>query len=297
MSGKITKLRGTLEYERELNMRIVGLAESPEENTSEVVLEFFKDVLRVGNPRIEKASRVGRNETGTRSILGGTDLWASADLVLLVETWDQRDSIVELPGFDRVTSVWNQRKAGRGRGYGGIGVWARKNLPFQLEVVKEIIRLREIGSVWAVSDFNSRIGTAQESSSSDGAIWRTDENLKDWSWVSAESNRFSGYFLQFLAVSGLTVLNGLQRYSDTHRFTFRSALGQSCIDFLLASPDARIVSFLLVCSLSNLNPTTVPFCFKFLALVVRRLNGKRLFGTVILALLTGLVTLLYWRHV
>ncbi|KAL3696407.1 hypothetical protein R1sor_010483 [Riccia sorocarpa] len=46
-------------------------------------------------------------------------------------------------------------------------------------------------------------------------------------------------FEQFLHTGGLTVLNGTHKFKHTYRFTFRSHLGNSVVDFLLASPDMR----------------------------------------------------------
>ncbi|KAL3683257.1 hypothetical protein R1sor_001279 [Riccia sorocarpa] len=197
------------------------------------------------------------------------------------------DSDTDLPGFDRVASVWNKKRFSRGRGYGGIGVWVRTEHSCQVDVVhidtlkqfltlhfngqresfllvsyfapadspiydldtgdpflplaQEVLRLQGLGPVWLVGDFNSRIGSSQGEVKDGFSIWREDSNTDCWPRVSVdhESNRFSAYFLQFLDVSEMTILNGTLHFPDTHQFTFQSGVGKSALDFLLASVNAR----------------------------------------------------------
>ncbi|KAL3677273.1 hypothetical protein R1sor_027221 [Riccia sorocarpa] len=59
----------TARHARRMNIRVVGLEEVGEEDTTNIVLNFFWDTLRVHTPRVEQAIRVGRSDKGPRAIL------------------------------------------------------------------------------------------------------------------------------------------------------------------------------------------------------------------------------------
>ncbi|KAL3677251.1 hypothetical protein R1sor_027199 [Riccia sorocarpa] len=59
----------TARQRKALNLRIAGLVEATEEDTKEAVTVFFRDHLKVINPGVESAMRVGRNENGPRTVL------------------------------------------------------------------------------------------------------------------------------------------------------------------------------------------------------------------------------------
>ncbi|KAL3677271.1 hypothetical protein R1sor_027219 [Riccia sorocarpa] len=71
------------------------------------------------------------------------------------ETWEcSEENLVDLPGFVRKASVWNSKRYVKGRGYGGLVVWAREGLMMEVEVAhldprKQFvsIRLNERGSI------------------------------------------------------------------------------------------------------------------------------------------------------
>ncbi|KAL3677233.1 hypothetical protein R1sor_027181 [Riccia sorocarpa] len=64
-----------------------------------------------------------------------TDLWTSADVIILTETWEYREtSGITIPEFSRVAAVWNKKRFCRGRGFGGIAIYIRQNLGLDFEV-------------------------------------------------------------------------------------------------------------------------------------------------------------------
>ncbi|KAL3693702.1 hypothetical protein R1sor_007353 [Riccia sorocarpa] len=54
---------------RSLNLRIVGIPESEDEDTKLATLEFFRDTLRVVRPEVVSATRVGKVDVGSRTVL------------------------------------------------------------------------------------------------------------------------------------------------------------------------------------------------------------------------------------
>ncbi|KAL3681106.1 hypothetical protein R1sor_024062 [Riccia sorocarpa] len=397
--------------ERCRNIRIVGLSETEGEDSRELILKFFKDDLRVAEPEVEFVSRVGRSDKGDRPILvrfsslegrgrvmgnrgllkgfwnvrglseevimGGKNLWKEVDIVALAETWEfNGEACVEIPGFERVVTVWNQKRFQRGRGFGGLAVWCRSQLGIkvtveyadpkiqficlqlidgrrgsdlweandlvamvetwctndvQLEIpafsmvtsvwnkkvknrgrgyggiavwvrgglgikttveavdthkqfvcvrvenadqrlgtsflvftyfappgaaiygrlgssdrpfsslMKLLFNLHCKGPVWLLGDFNSRTNDAQGVAlgTLGGPEWRLCED--SWTRCSEDSghNGHTEYFMQFVSASELTIVNGVRKFSDTNSFTCRTHNGESTVDYLLASKEAR----------------------------------------------------------
>ncbi|KAL3677240.1 hypothetical protein R1sor_027188 [Riccia sorocarpa] len=79
---------------RKLNLRVVGLEEVDEENTKDVVLNFFRDTLRVHTPGVEQAFRVGRNEKGPRAVL------------VKFSTLEQRNSVLNNRSMLKGMKIW-----------------------------------------------------------------------------------------------------------------------------------------------------------------------------------------------
>ncbi|KAL3677231.1 hypothetical protein R1sor_027179 [Riccia sorocarpa] len=119
---------------KEVNLRVVGLTESADEDTQKAVTKFFKESLRVVSPWVEQAMRVGRESSGSRTILGGYELWQDADIVALAETWEYKEREREMPGFTQLTLMWNPKRFERGRGFEGIAVWVKTDLAVKCEV-------------------------------------------------------------------------------------------------------------------------------------------------------------------
>ncbi|KAL3677275.1 hypothetical protein R1sor_027223 [Riccia sorocarpa] len=68
----------------------------------------------------------------------GHSLWDNADVIILTETWEYRGAEgLEIPGFSRVITVWNEKKGGKGRGYGGIALWTRDGLGLRIKIEAE----------------------------------------------------------------------------------------------------------------------------------------------------------------
>ncbi|KAL3687819.1 hypothetical protein R1sor_014128 [Riccia sorocarpa] len=146
---------------RRLNLRLAGLDEVAGEDTQSMVKEFLQDVLKVATPRITYAARVGRSDRGTRTIL--LKFASVEDRAVVLgnqgmlkgQTWEcSEENLVDLPGFVRKASVWNSKRYVKGRGYGGLVVWAREGLMMEVEVAhldprKQFvsIRLNERGSI------------------------------------------------------------------------------------------------------------------------------------------------------
>ncbi|KAL3677295.1 hypothetical protein R1sor_027243 [Riccia sorocarpa] len=60
---------------------------------------------------------------------GGVDIWRTSDIVAFAETWDCREETnLSIPDFTRMTVLWNEKRSGRGRGFGGLAVWCRNSL-------------------------------------------------------------------------------------------------------------------------------------------------------------------------
>ncbi|KAL3687809.1 hypothetical protein R1sor_014118 [Riccia sorocarpa] len=161
----------------------------------------------------------------------------------VVETWEWRNTVVELPGFSEVAVVWNPRRVERGRGFGGIRVWVKQGNSTHVEVelideahqfvvlrlhgkkpsflivsyfaphgspvyenadtdpfmclTSTVVKYQELGLVWLVSDFNSRVSNGQNTGlGDDGAGWRTEVLEATWPRESEdrEHNRFAEMF-------------------------------------------------------------------------------------------------------
>ncbi|KAL3677229.1 hypothetical protein R1sor_027177 [Riccia sorocarpa] len=77
-------------------------------------------------------------------------------------------------------------------------------------LTREVTRYKEVGPVFLVGDFNSRISAAQgEVLQDNGAGWSDDTVPAQWTRTSedVETNRFADAFLRFVSVAGLTILN------------------------------------------------------------------------------------------
>ncbi|KAL3677242.1 hypothetical protein R1sor_027190 [Riccia sorocarpa] len=116
---------------RSRNLRITGLPENEGEDAVTMAATLFKDVFILLSLSMHRELVVYWNVGGLTDavIEGNKTLWAQTDLLMLAETWeDSAESKVDIPGFWRLTSVWNQKKFARGRGFGGIGIWLRRNM-------------------------------------------------------------------------------------------------------------------------------------------------------------------------
>ncbi|KAL3687822.1 hypothetical protein R1sor_014131 [Riccia sorocarpa] len=72
------------------------------------------------------------------------DLWTSADVIILTETWEYCEtSGITIPEFSRVAAVWNMKRFCRGRGFGGIAIYIRQNLGLDFEGIP----VEEVGEV------------------------------------------------------------------------------------------------------------------------------------------------------
>ncbi|KAL3683080.1 hypothetical protein R1sor_001102 [Riccia sorocarpa] len=265
---------------RSLNLRINGLEESEDEDTSVVL---FWNTRGLTEELIE-------SERG---------LWEKMDIVAFVETWESSDERrLELDGLVRIVTLWNQKRFSLGRGFGGIVIWIRDDLKIEMEsefldplkqfacirlthkkvtaflvvgylapsgasvytsadldpfvsITKLISQLRDEGPVWVMGDFNSRIRTAQSDvlPNEGEVVWRSDGMETDWGRTSDDDGRnaFTEHFLKFINTCELTVLNGTQRFPATHAFTCFTPTDSSVVDLCLASNDARtrVSSFIL----------------------------------------------------
>ncbi|KAL3693697.1 hypothetical protein R1sor_007348 [Riccia sorocarpa] len=110
-------------------------------------------------------------------------------------------------------------------------------------LTEAVIAVHELGPVWVVGDFNSRVGDAQslELNEEGVAAWRNSD--ADESWCrSAEDEGWNGmseFFMQFAAAGGLTIINGTAPFPDTWSVTCRTHNASSTVDFLLACKSAR----------------------------------------------------------
>ncbi|KAL3683256.1 hypothetical protein R1sor_001278 [Riccia sorocarpa] len=143
-------------HSRSLNLRLSGLEEEDGEEVRTKVADFFKDTLKVANPEVVQAFRVG--------------------------------------------------KTGQG-------------------------------------DFNSRIANTQTKElMADGAVpWSRGTEDEDWERLSVDlgTNQMMDWFIQFLSISGLTVLNGTSRFPNTKDYTYIGPQGSSVVDYLISSKRAR----------------------------------------------------------
>ncbi|KAL3677234.1 hypothetical protein R1sor_027182 [Riccia sorocarpa] len=110
-------------------------------------------------------------------------------------------------------------------------------------LTEAVIAVHELGPVWVVGDFNSRVGDAQSLELNEEGVvaWRNSD--ADESWCrSAEDEGWNGmseFFMQFAAAGGLTIINGTAPFPDTRSVTCRTHNGSSTVDFLLACKSAR----------------------------------------------------------
>ncbi|KAL3686391.1 hypothetical protein R1sor_008965 [Riccia sorocarpa] len=145
---------------RRLNLRVVGMTEESEEDTRAIVTTLFKDTLRVLEPGVVTAYRIGKREGQPRTILvkfdtvastgivfwnvrglsdatkeGNNTLWQDVDIIALTETWSRQEELgVTFTGFTCLASVWNQKRGSRGRGFGGVAVWVKDGLEADIQV-------------------------------------------------------------------------------------------------------------------------------------------------------------------
>ncbi|KAL3681099.1 hypothetical protein R1sor_024055 [Riccia sorocarpa] len=211
---------------RSLNLRIVGLPETPDENTRALVLDLFQDTLGVSDVGVDHVSRIGRSETNRTVLKGGSDTWESVDIIALVETWEwQGQNGLDISGFSRVQTIFNSKWHSQGRGFGGIIIWARDGIGVNIQVELTdpdnqfiCLRLSDEDPSFFIIAYFAPVGAP------DGE-----------------------YFLHFASVCGLSVLNGTHQFPDTHGFTFTTPGGSSVIDYMLVSDTAwgRVSSFRL----------------------------------------------------
>ncbi|KAL3677226.1 hypothetical protein R1sor_027174 [Riccia sorocarpa] len=67
-------------------------------------------------------------------IQGCSDLWRETDMICLTETWEEAKTVLDIPNFRCVKSVWNARKGRKGRGHGGIAIWICEGLNIETYV-------------------------------------------------------------------------------------------------------------------------------------------------------------------
>ncbi|KAL3693710.1 hypothetical protein R1sor_007361 [Riccia sorocarpa] len=190
---------------------------------------------------------------GQAVIFGGSKLWEHVDILALVETWESLDNMGKvIPGFERVETVGNLRKTLRGRGFGGIGIWARSGL--DISTVPEFI------------DPNKhRIGSSQPAARDEGPHEERSNrsSVAVWNRVSEDNTRnsFADPFLRFICAGGLTILNGSARFPNTGTFTCKTANGASVVDFLMACTEGRERVSDLSCGAFQPESDHTPICF------------------------------------
>ncbi|KAL3687811.1 hypothetical protein R1sor_014120 [Riccia sorocarpa] len=110
-------------------------------------------------------------------------------------------------------------------------------------LTEAVIAVHELGPVWVVGDFNSRVGDAQslELNEEGVAVWRNFNADESWCRSAEDKGRngMSEFFMQFAAAGGLTIINGTSPFPDTQSATCRTHNGSSTMDFLLACKSAR----------------------------------------------------------
>lgn len=77
------------------------------------------------------------NVTGlsTNVALGGTQIYKEADIILFTETWEYTGNALPLlAGFECIGSIFNERRFNRGRGFGGVAIYARNHLQGLVEI-------------------------------------------------------------------------------------------------------------------------------------------------------------------
>ncbi|KAL3686525.1 hypothetical protein R1sor_009099 [Riccia sorocarpa] len=120
-------------------------------------------------------------------------------------------------------------------------IQGREN-PF-LMLTSKLLKLKEEGTIWLTGDFNARIGNFQgkEWGVVGDPVWRPSQEGEHWDRVldDLERNERTNEFIQFITVSGLTVLNGVARFAGTQTVTCVTANGSSVVDFLLATENAK----------------------------------------------------------
>ncbi|KAL3696385.1 hypothetical protein R1sor_010461 [Riccia sorocarpa] len=116
-------------------------------------LEDMEDTLRVANPGVERAMRVALqvlcwNVRGfTAAVIEGAhDVWASMDIVAVIESWEtQKGARLEIPGFQRVVTLWNEKKMRKGRGFGGIAVFSKEGNTLDIRIECEDSKKQFVG--------------------------------------------------------------------------------------------------------------------------------------------------------
>ncbi|KAL3694079.1 hypothetical protein R1sor_007730 [Riccia sorocarpa] len=320
------------EYEKEqgarvrkaLNIRVAGLPKSTDEVTQDLVLDsFFRKDLRVLEPQIVSAVRVGRNDKGPQTILvhfasaecrtvvlsnrgalkgrkirldsdltpglseavikGAEEVWAGSDVIALTET-DGLQLKIEVENIN----TWKQFVGLRiddGVHWfflivvyfapSGATVYLDLDNTYTFSSLTQLVmRLRSKGALCVAGDFNARLGSFQINAlSTVGDCGIHDEEDPGWERLSMDDGRngLSSSFMHFVYVCGLSILNGVRRYSGTQEFT---CFTPSLIDYVLASKDARerVQSFSL--GQLSLESDHHPLLFTLSGLQIRRQKIK-----------------------
>ncbi|KAL3701880.1 hypothetical protein R1sor_019902 [Riccia sorocarpa] len=110
-------------------------------------------------------------------------------------------------------------------------------------LTEAVIAVHELGPVWVLGNFNSRVGDAQslEVNEEGVAVWRNSDADESWCRSAKDEGRndMSEFFMQFAAAGDLTIVNGTAPFPDTRSITCRTHNGSSTMDFLLACKSAR----------------------------------------------------------
>ncbi|KAL3683292.1 hypothetical protein R1sor_001314 [Riccia sorocarpa] len=231
-------------HSRSLNLRLSGLEEEDGEEVRTKVADFFKDTLKVANPEVVQAFRVGKTGQGKRRGrgFGGVAVWSRCGLSLdiNVESVDPDKQFLCL----RITA--GDRIAFLGVAYfapWGAPVYKNQDHNPFLNFSRVLHDLQLQGPVWCVGDFNSRIANTQTKElMADGAVpWSRGTEDEDWERLSVDlgTNQMMDWFIQFLSISGLTVLNGTSRFPNTKDYTYIGPQGSSVVDYLISSKRAR----------------------------------------------------------
>ncbi|KAL3696383.1 hypothetical protein R1sor_010459 [Riccia sorocarpa] len=77
---------------------------------------------------------------------GAHDVWASMDIVAVIESWEtQKGARLEIPGFQRVVTLWNEKKMRKGRGFGGIAVFSKEGNTLDIRIECEDSKKQFVG--------------------------------------------------------------------------------------------------------------------------------------------------------
>ncbi|KAL3696388.1 hypothetical protein R1sor_010464 [Riccia sorocarpa] len=208
---------------RSKNLRIVGLPEKEGGDILNEVLTLFRDILNVEESNVVQTVCVGKNDRGARTVL------------VRFESVESKNAVLANRGRLKGRSMWLDPDLT----YSQVEERRREVLKVKEAVATGLVAYVREGR--AVVTSRRRFLQGAELPENGVDMWRSEVPDDSWSHESEDvgRNQFTEGFMQLVNSGGLTILNGCKVFRHTKEMTYSTSLGESLVDYLLASSDAR----------------------------------------------------------